>query len=164
MRFSPPPLPRSLPFLCPHFFIRVRIRLRGRRQKERDRRWGEEGEGNSLSSPSLSPTLSFFVPATNTRYLFMKRLSKPCYTSFTFSIGLSLGKLIPPPPPPHTHTLPNPISEEPFNIEWNPSSRNFQRAIAHSRTLGRIATAFGRSDFLDSLGDQGVVIIMGWLV
>ena len=103
MRFSPPPLPRSLPFLCPHFFIRVRIRLRGRRQKERDRRWGEEGEGNSLFSPSPSPTLSLFVPATNTRYLFMKRLSKPCYTSFTFSIGLSLGKLIPPPPP-HTHT------------------------------------------------------------
>ena len=171
MRLSSPPLPRSLPFLCPHVFIRVCIRLRGRRQKERDRRWGEEGEGNSLFSPSPSPTLSLFVPATNTRYLFMKRLSKPCYTSFTFSIGLSLGKLIlppppppPPPPPTHTHTLPNPISEEPFNIEWNPSSRNFQRAIAHSRTLGRIATAFGRSDFLDSLGDQGVVIIMGWLV
>ena len=103
MRFSPPPLPRSLPFLCPHVFIRVCIRLRGRRQKERDRRWGEEGEGNSLFSPSPSPTLSLFVPATNTRYLFMKRLSKPCYTSFTFSIGLSLGKLIPPPPHTHTH-------------------------------------------------------------
>ena len=27
-----------------------------------------------------------------------------------------------------------------------------------------MATAFGRSDFLDSLGDQGVVIIMEWLV
>ena len=46
MRFFPPPLPRSLPLLCPHVFIRVYIRLRGRRQKERDRRWGEEGEGN----------------------------------------------------------------------------------------------------------------------
>ena len=34
MRFSPPPLPRSLPLLCPHVFIRVYIRLRGRRQKE----------------------------------------------------------------------------------------------------------------------------------
>ena len=27
-----------------------------------------------------------------------------------------------------------------------------------------MAAVFGRSDFLDSLGDQGVVIIMGWLV
>ena len=38
MRFSPPPLPRSLPLLCPHIFIRVCIRLRGRRQKEERRR------------------------------------------------------------------------------------------------------------------------------
>ena len=41
MRFSPPPLPRSLPLLCPHIFIRVCIRLRGRRQKEERRRRGE---------------------------------------------------------------------------------------------------------------------------
>ena len=41
MRFSPPPLPRSLPLLCPHVFIRVYIRLRGRRQKEERRRRGE---------------------------------------------------------------------------------------------------------------------------
>ena len=61
MRFSPPPLPRSLPFLCPHVLIRVCIRLRSRRQKERERGGrGEEeekkGEGNALFSPSPSPS------------------------------------------------------------------------------------------------------------
>ena len=63
MRFSPPPLHRSLPFLCLHVFIRVCIRLRGRRQKERERGGrGEEeeeekkGEGNALFSPSASPS------------------------------------------------------------------------------------------------------------
>ena len=62
MSLSSPPLPRSLPFLCPHVFIRVCIRLRGRRQKERDRRWGEEGEGNAFFSPSLHCSLPFLYP------------------------------------------------------------------------------------------------------
>ena len=105
MRFSPPSLTRSLPFLCPHVFIRVCIRLRGRRRKERERGRGEEGEGERkrkresgmrFSPPPPPPLSPLFVPATKIRYVFMKRLSKPWYTSFTFSIGPSLGKLIPP--------------------------------------------------------------------
>ena len=92
MRFSLPPLPRSLPFLCPHGFIRVCGRGRGGWEKgERKRE-----RGMLFTPPSPPPLSPLFVLATKIRYVFMKRLSKPCYTSFTFSIGLSLGKLIPP--------------------------------------------------------------------
>lgn len=85
-------LPLSLPLLCPHVFIRVCGRGRGgweKRERKRER-------GMLFTPPSPPPLSPLFVLATKIRYVFMKRLSKPCYTSFTFSIGLSLGKLIPP--------------------------------------------------------------------
>ena len=67
------------------------VRRRGRggggeRKRKRER-------GMRFSPPPPPPLSPLFVPATKTRYVFMKRLSKPCYTSFTFSIGPSLRKL-----------------------------------------------------------------------
>ena len=91
--------------LAPMFSLMVCIGLRGRRQKERERRRGGEGEGERkrkreggmrFSPPPPPPLSPLFVLATKIKYVFMKRLSKPWCTSFTFSIGLSLGKLIPP--------------------------------------------------------------------
>ena len=91
---SPPPLPPLIVPPCFHQSV-----------WQRERRMGEEGEGKRerkrergmlFTPPSPPPLSPLFVLATKIRYVFMKRLSKPCYTSFTFSIGLSLGKLIPP--------------------------------------------------------------------
>lgn len=91
---SPPPLPPLIVPPCFHQSV-----------WQRERRMGEEGEGKRerkrergmlFTPPSPPPLSPLFVLATKIRYVFMKRLSKPCYTSFTSSIGLSLGKLIPP--------------------------------------------------------------------
>ena len=98
--FLPLPSPAPSPFCAPMFSSEyvldcvAGVRRRGTGGGERRER------GIRCSPPPPPPLSPLFVPATNTRYLFMKRLSKPCYTSFTFSIGLSLGKLI---PPTHTH-------------------------------------------------------------
>ena len=102
--FLPLPFPAPSPFCAPMFSSGyvlecvAGVRRRGRGGGEKRER------GIRFSPPPPSPLSPLFVPATKTRYVFMKRLSKPCYTSFTFLIGLSLGKLIPPPPPTHTHT------------------------------------------------------------
>ena len=76
MRFSPPSLSRSLPFLCPHVFIRVCIRLRSKRQKERERRESGRGRGREkgrgecaflpLPSPAPSP---FCAPMFSSEYV-----------------------------------------------------------------------------------------------
>ena len=115
----------------------------------------KKGEGNALFSPFPHPLSPLFVPATKIRYVFMKRLSKPWYTSFTFSIGPSLGKLIPP------------QFQTSFQRNLLTSSGIRGREISREQLPTQellVATAFGRSDFLDSLGGQGVVMIMGWLV
>ena len=63
MRFSPPPLPRSLPFLCPHVFIRVCIRLRDKRQKGRGGRGRGGGEKRERGMRFSPPPLPFPAPS-----------------------------------------------------------------------------------------------------
>ena len=103
MRFSPPPLPRSLPFLCLHVFIRVCIRLRGRRQKERERRRGEEREGNSLFSPSPSPALSPLCACHEDQICIYETIVKT-WLYFLHIFNRSISWEINRPPPTHTHT------------------------------------------------------------
>ena len=131
--FLPLPSPAPSPF-CASMFSSgyvldcvAGVRRRGTGGGERRER------GIRFSLPPPPPLSPLFVPAMKTRYLFMKRLAKPCYTSFTFSIGLSLGKLIPPPPPPNTHTHTHTHFQTPFQRNLLTSSGIPRREISREQ-------------------------------